>query len=237
MARQIQPVFADEPDKPASKSTAAKGAKTNKVNRPAKKPRVAVFIDGSNFYFKVRGLVTHKMNFIFYDYQGLLKELVGPDKRLVSAGYYVGVVRSGGGRRQTDKKAIEKAQELRKYQQKLFDQLRRQGVDVHTGFLMQNDGRYYEKGVDVRLAVDIIDGAYNRKYDEALVVSSDTDLLPAIAKAREKGRHVQYVGFSHQPSVAMVSRCSSTRLLTAQDITRHIRQERLTIAVNRYDDK
>ena len=231
MVRQIKPGMVDEVVT-NQKSAAAK--------KPAKKPRkkrVAVFIDGSNFYFKVRGLVPHRMNFIFYNYQGLLEELVGPDKRLVSAGYYVGVVRAG---RQPsgsgNDKALAKAQDLRKHQQQLFDQLRRQGIDVHTGFLMQHDGRYYEKGVDVRLAVDIVDGAYNRTYDEALVISSDTDLLPAITKAQAKGRHIQYVGFSHQPSVAMVSRCSSTRLLTAADIGRHLRQERLTIAVNRYDD-
>jgi uncharacterized LabA/DUF88 family protein len=234
MVRQIQVDSAD-PNNDSSKTTEKAAVKPGKRKTAPKKQRVAIFIDGSNFYFKVRGLVPHKMNFIIYDYLGLLQELAGPDKRIVSVGYYVGVVRARNNSPATSADQTKTA-DLRKHQQQLFDQLRRQGIQVITGFLMQHDGRYYEKGVDVRLAVDIVDGAYNRKYDEALVISSDTDLLPAIAKAQSKGRHVQYVGFSHQPSVAMVSRCDSTRLLTAQDVTRYIRQERLPIKVNRYDD-
>jgi len=193
-----------------------------------KKKKIAVFIDGSNFYFKVRTLTRQKTNFTLFDYQGLIKELVGTDARVVHAGYYVGVVRAKGG--------STKAAELRKHQQQLFDQLRLQKLTVVTGFLMQHDGKYFEKGVDVRIAVDIVSGAYEKQYDEAILISSDTDLLPAVTKAQSRGRPVHYVGFSHQPSLAMVSRCSTSRLLTEKDILKFSRSHRKTIKIKRFDE-
>ena len=193
-----------------------------------KKRKVAVFIDGSNFYFKVRGLTPKKTNFLLFDYKGLIKELagVGPDVQIVHAGYYVGVVRAKG--------KSAKAQDLRAHQQQLFDQLRVQGLSVVTGFLMEHDGKYYEKGVDVRIAVDIVSGAFEKQYDEAVLISSDTDLLPAVIKAQASGRAVHYVGFSHQPSLAMISRCATARLLTEKDIDRYARTKRLVI--RRFDE-
>jgi uncharacterized protein (TIGR00288 family) len=49
--------------------------------------------------------------------------------------------------------------------------------------------------------------------DRICLVSSDTDLLPAIKKAQEKGKSVEYVGFSHNLSKALASRCKETIVL------------------------
>ena len=40
--------------------------------------------------------------------------------------------------------------------------------------------KFREKGVDVKLATDLIVGAVDDQYDVAIVVSSDSDLVPAI---------------------------------------------------------
>ena len=58
-----------------------------------------------------------------------------------------------------------------------------------------------------------------------ILVSSDTDLLPAILKAKEKGKIIEYIGFSHKPSVAMVASCSSSRLLAKEDMGKFIKKE------------
>ncbi|PIU03607.1 hypothetical protein COT44_02310 [Candidatus Shapirobacteria bacterium CG08_land_8_20_14_0_20_39_18] len=63
---------------------------------------------------------------------------------------------------------------------------------------------------------------YENLADRIILVSSDTDLAPAIKKAREKGKMVEYIGFSHKPSVAMVSFCTESRLLTKEDILQFI---------------
>jgi uncharacterized LabA/DUF88 family protein len=123
--------------------------------------------------------------------------------------YYIGRVRQDGSKQ---------ADEMLANQQKLFANLRKHEVTYTLGYLLKNDGKYHEKGVDVQIAVDILEAAYENKCDRIILVSSDTDLEPAIIKARKKGKIVEYVGFSHKPSVAMVSFCSESTLLKKEDL-------------------
>ena len=87
---------------------------------------------------------------------------------------------------------------------------------------MKSDGKFHEKGVDVQIAVDMLVAAYENLADRIILVSSDTDLAPAIKKAKEKRKIVEYIGFSHNPSVAMVSFCSESTLLKKEDIEQFI---------------
>lgn len=74
------------------------------------------------------------------------------------------------------------------------------------------------------MAVDILVAAYENLCDHIVLVSSDTDLLPAIKKAREKGKTIEYIGFSHGPSLAMVANCTESRLLKTEDILPYVKQ-------------
>ena len=75
------------------------------------------------------------------------------------------------------------------------------GVSVHTRPMRYwpdgrtNDGRQRwraeEKGVDVLLALHLALGARDDLYDVAVVVSADTDLLPAIEEAVRLGKRVE----------------------------------------------
>ena len=103
-------------------------------------------------------------------------------------------------------------------QQKLLGNLKKHKISYQFGYLLKSGGVYHEKGVDVQIAVDMLVAAYENIADRIILVSSDTDLAPAIKKAREKSKIVEYIGFSHKPSVAMVSFCSESRLLTKEDI-------------------
>jgi uncharacterized LabA/DUF88 family protein len=154
--------------------------------------------------------------------------LLNADERLSYVGYYVGVVRDT---KRT--KSHEKALELIQNQQKLFEQLRHQQVEIVKGYLLERDGRFFEKGVDVRLAVDIVSMAQEKKYDVAIVLSSDTDLIPAMQKAIGHKRQVVHIGFEHQPSLALIRYASRSRLLTRQEAEKFMASP---IAVRRYDD-
>ena len=44
---------------------------------------------------------------------------------------------------------------------------------------------------------------HQNKYDTAIVVSSDTDLILGIIRAKELGKKIEYIGFSHRPTFAM----------------------------------
>lgn len=178
--------------------------------------RVAVFIDGSNLHYKLRDLSIR--NLICFGYGDFSRWLAGT-RDLVAKTYYVGVVRA----KENDKKG----QELRKNQLRLFNHLssKKQGFHIERGYIMHNDGAFYEKGVDVKLAVDILVGAYENLYDTAILVSSDTDLIPAIEKVRLLGKKVEYIGFSHKPSFGLIKNASESKLLAKSDLEQ-FQQER-----------
>lgn len=128
---------------------------------------------------------------------------------VVKSVYYVGKIRTDG---------TKKTQKLFDNQRKLFAHLRKHKFSYSLGYLLKNDGVFHEKGVDVNIAVDILVATYENLSDRIILVSSDTDLLPAVKKAKEKGKILEYVGFSHKPSVAMVANCSESTLLKKEDL-------------------
>lgn len=98
--------------------------------------------------------------------------------------------------------------------------------------------RMREKGIDVKLATDLIVGAVDNQYDTAVVVSSDTDLVPAIDWVRHRyHKKIEYIGFSiknkfpskedTKPSPTMIRYTDIQRVLTESDLS-HFTQPKLT---------
>jgi Uncharacterized conserved protein len=169
--------------------------------------RIAVFIDGSNLYYKLKDLkIKNKTRF---DYLGLCNYLSKGEK-LISCRYYVGAVRAKSG--------DAKSQEMRSNQQKLFDHLIEQGFVIERGYLMSDGKKFHEKGVDVKIATDLLIGAYENYYDEAILISSDTDLIPAIKQIRKLKKIIEYAGFSHSPSLGLQKNVDKTKLLKIDEI-------------------
>lgn len=171
-----------------------------------KQIRCFIIIDGSNFYFKLKDLGLHHL--INFNFSEFIKLLVGKNK-FINATYYIGKVKTG---------KLEKTKIMHANQQRLFAHLNKHHVKYSLGYLLKSDGKFHEKGVDVNMAVDILVATYENLCDHFILISSDTDLLPAIKKAREKGKTIEYVGFSHAPSLAMVANCSESRLLKKDDL-------------------
>ena len=176
--------------------------------------RAIVFIDGSNFYFKLRQLTTGTTTSLLdFDYRGLAKYIVG-DLSLEKVIYYVGAVkrRSGLPKGKTEK--------LYAHQQKLAFKLRQAQIDIVWGILIQHpDASFHEKGVDVRIAVEMIRLARENKYDEAFLLSSDTDFVPAVEEVRQLGKRVTYVGTSQGRSYGLSHTTNHTRLISLEDIS------------------
>lgn len=173
------------------------------------KTRISIFIDGSNFYFKMKSLGVKDLS--RFDYRGFVNWLAR-DRIIVYAGYYVGVVRA--------KLNDGKGQKMRRAQINLFNFLRstKQNFSIRKGYLMKNDGVYHEKGMDVKIATDLLVGAYENVYDDAIVISSDTDLIPAMQKIKQLGKKVEYIGFGHQPSLALQTFATISRLLIKEEL-------------------
>jgi len=95
--------------------------------------------------------------------------------------------------------------------------------------------RLREKGIDVKIATDLIVGAVDDKYDIAIVVSSDTDIVPAIDWVRNrKKKTVEYVGFSipdkiddkksTKPSFGLIDKTDIQRILVVSDLKPFIKE-------------
>ena len=170
------------------------------------KKRCMVLIDGSNFYFKLKDLKLH--NLLGFNFSNFALKLAQKDK-IVNSTYYIGKVRTDGTKRTNI---------IHANQQKLFAHLKNHNFNYSLGYLLKSDGRFHEKGVDVNIAVDILVAAYENICDRIIIVSSDTDLLPAVRKAKEKKKTVEYIGFSHMKSIAMMKNCSRYTLLSKKDL-------------------
>lgn len=174
-----------------------------------KKERVIIFIDGSNFYHRLKEPEVNIKNQLQFDFKSFANWL-SRKRKIVQMNYYVGRVRA--------KPSNKKAMKLMSNQQRLSAKFRDQGWKMYFGYLLKSNKKYHEKGVDVKIAVDLLVGAYENKYDTAILVSSDTDLIPAISKVKELGKKIEYIGFSHKPSFAMQKHVTLSRLLIRDEI-------------------
>ncbi len=170
------------------------------------KKRCTILVDGSNLYFKLKDLGLHHL--LSFNFSAFAKKLA-KNYEVINCIYYIGKIRTDG---------TKKTLKLHTNQQKLFEHLKKHKVTYSLGYLLKSGGVFHEKGVDVNIAVDMLVATYENLADRIILVSSDTDLLPAIKKAKEKSKIVEYVGFSHKPSLAMVANCSESTLLKKEDL-------------------
>jgi len=179
------------------------------------KERIFIQIDGNNFYHRLKE--TGLKNLLAFNYKKLAEFLLSRNNKiLISSKYYIGAIKEEEGNIISKKLMIG--------QQKLLGSLQKQGWQIGFGNMLKTDV-YHEKGVDVLIATDMLVGAYENLYDKLFLISSDTDLLPAIDKAKQLGKIIEYIGFSHQPSHAMIDRCSSAFLLREEDLQGFIPNE------------
>lgn len=211
--------------------------------------RVWIFIDGGNFHH----LVIKKINCIeqTFDFEKFTTFLIG-EKGIAENGkrYYVGTVR--------ERMGDAHSKESMAIQTRFFATLKNHSWHIGTSKLktrietitvdsrmkdfdkLKSIGireieyeRKREKGIDVMIATDIIAGAVEDKYDTAIVISSDADLLPAIDWVRKnRNKKVQYVGFSMpdslnernsvKPLLSMMSKTNAQRILTKEDMMQFI---------------
>ena len=142
--------------------------------------RVMVYIDGSNLYHSLK----HAEGRTRLDLSKFSKKLVGPDRQLVRTYYYNAPL---------DHK---KQPEQYRSQQKFFDALRRiEYFEVRLGRLVYSKGwpgiPPTEKGVDIRIATDMLVHAVADNYDVAVLVSGDTDFVDAVLAVKSRGLHVE----------------------------------------------
>lgn len=140
---------------------------------------VAIFVDGSNFY---RVLESNKGRHDI-DFQKFSTKLVG-DRKLLRTYYYTAVV--------DQFKSLERYKEQQKF---LYSLHYTPYLELKLGRLVTHGDEEVEKGVDVRLATDLLKLAWANAYDTAILVSHDGDFADAVLAVKDMGKHVECAGF------------------------------------------
>ncbi len=179
--------------------------------------RAFIFIDGSNFYFKLKELTAKlagRYNLIDFNFRKFAEWLVEPNE-LIEIRYYLGAIKR--------ERNNPKSEKLYANQQRLIGKLQQQNIIVTFGHIIRHpDKTHHEKGVDVRLAVEMIRFARENKYDIAYLVSSDTDLVAAVEEVQAFGKTVQYVGIPKGQSFGLSNVADDVRLLRPEEIEKFL---------------
>ena len=180
-----------------------------------------LFIDGENFLHKVEevlkqeGVNKSKVDLSLLNLNKLFKEtLQGLDfsrKIFYAARLHL----------HPDTK--KKSEELIKLQRKLRNNLVNQGYEfiIAGNVRAQKVGNsvvFREKGVDVKIGVDMTSLACDKKIQAAILCSSDSDLQPAITELKERGVEVVYLGFESSPNKGLTFTTSRTILLRNPEV-------------------
>lgn len=171
--------------------------------------KVVVFIDGNNFYKYLKDKQISFPRGVKFDFSKFVNFIIN-GRHLISKRYYTGIAKNFDN--------SLKSKEIVKGQQKFLSGLEKDGFIIKRGKIIYDSGRIREKGVDVKISVDLVVGAVDDVFDTAIIVSSDTDLIPAIKYVRFRGKSVEYIGFSHFPSLGIQKNVDYSKLLSITDI-------------------
>lgn len=158
--------------------------------------RVACYIDGFNLYYGMRDSKFRR--FLWLDLCGLARSLLLPHQTLASTKYFTSRI---SGWKPSDRPEHKESMNARRKRQATYlDALASvDGLKIYEGqFLAKttkcNHCRHEwpsaeEKMTDVNIATEMIVDAYANRYDVALLISGDSDLVPPIRAIREHLSH------------------------------------------------
>jgi len=143
--------------------------------------RVIVYIDGYNLYHGIRAAKLHSSRWL--DLRQLSDTLLKASQRLELVRYFTTRVRNDPSAAQRQAVFIDALQA-------------RGGIEIDFGHFLsktvtcrschnswqQNE----EKKTDVNIAVRLLDDAYDDRFEVAIVMSGDSDLVPAIESIRAR---------------------------------------------------
>lgn len=183
-----------------------------------------LLIDGENFKGKIRSVfkVVNMGKPLWHDYNfsGLFDKIlegIEIQKRI----FYFARIKE-------HEESKEKSRQLIEEQRLIKTHLEQQGFEVVLSGRVrgQNEGSrsgkqvlvFREKGVDVRIAVDMMKIACDKTADEIILASSDSDLQPAIREIRVRGISCVYLGFETQPNKGMTFTTNRTILIRNSEV-------------------
>lgn len=167
--------------------------------------RVMVFIDGSNLYHSLK----EGFGRTDLDFKVFVQKLVG-DRYLVRAYYY--------------NAPVDQAKEAERYksQQAFFYSVQNQPYfELRLGRLIYRNWPEvppYEKGIDIKIATDILVHGFRGTYDVVVLVSGDGDFADALQAVKDLGKHVEVALFGPKWTSQHLRQVADRVILLDQDL-------------------
>ncbi|MBU3968681.1 NYN domain-containing protein [Patescibacteria group bacterium] len=187
--------------------------------------KTVILIDGENFIKKAenslnkKGIIWHQ-----FDFNGLFN--------LVLNGYNINKVIFYFAKLKEHRDTKEKSKELIEKQRLLKTHLEKQDFEVifsgrvrgfqEIRFLGKKSLIFKEKGVDVRIGVDMVSFSCDRLFDQIILGSSDSDLQPAISNVKKRNTIVVYLGFEENQNKGISYNSNKTILIRNSEIMKFL---------------
>jgi len=146
---------------------------------------VAIFIDGLNTMFRLRESGWEE----FFDVCHFGRR-VARNRELVAVYYFR--VRPAIPPIKTRAQYWAEMRYLARVEKQVFDEF---GLYVRYGYVVERHYGWQEKQTDVWLASEMVNHAWRDTYDIGILVTADTDLVPAVEIVRFLGKGVELVVF------------------------------------------
>lgn len=205
------------------------------------KRRVNVYIDGFNLYHSaLQKRISHDKKgqqqyrwpqFRWLDLKKLADRFIDPTKEKINKVYYFSAVALW---------LPNKAQKHKDY----ISALRSVGVEIILGQFKVKDRKcplcsknfisHEEKKTDINIAVKLLEDAFVDDFDSALIVSGDSDLIPAV-ETMKKMFPMKRVGLvlpPYQKGIDLISRIDYVKKITSDDLKTSLLPSNITFAGN-----
>ena len=163
--------------------------------------RIFVFIDGSNLYHSlVNSFGNAKIDL------GIFCESISKEGLLLKINYYTSPVSRFDG--------INAYKSQQKFLSKIIEIPK---LVLFLGRLEKHGNSRFEKGVDVKIATDLVSSAFKDNFDVAILVSNDSDFVPAIKEVQQVGKKVWNINFQKRKSYHLNQICDKTITIESID--------------------
>ena len=178
----------------------------NSANNIPEKERVIVYVDGFNMYF---GLLEGGFtNCKWLNISKLVNNLLQSNQELIEIKYFTSRVSNNPDKQKRQTTYIEALESV--------------GIKIYYGHYQSDTTEcrrcgniwptYHEKMTDVNIATQMMIDAFQNKYDMAMLISGDSDLVPPMKAIHElfnkKRVFVMFPPKRHNSSVALMAKGS-----------------------------
>lgn len=176
----------------------------------SKMKKISIFIDGNNFYHGLRSTYDKDKSLKGFNFENFIKYL-SKNRKIVEIFYYNAKLDKSHNKDkfESQKEFFDKLTLIPKLNLILCKLLKRK---------IKGTKKYYYvlKEDDIYMAVDIVEGACENKFDIAIIVSGDGDFVPAVRSVKRKNKEVENIYFKKSSSRNLKNHCDYSLELTKE---------------------